>query len=63
MQVGDFVRKKADTTYHKNLTGIIVEIDCNGVAFDFGATCKVAWGDYGTFWAPIIQLEVISGSR
>jgi len=62
VQVGDFVRKKADTTYHKNLTGVIVEMGWDTGGGD-GATCKVAWGDYGTFWTPIIQLEVISASR
>ena len=62
MLVGDLVRKKTDTTYHKNLTGVIIEIgwDTGG---GVGATCKVAWGDYGTFWTPIIQLEVINESR
>jgi len=62
MKVGDLVKKKTDTTYHKNLTGIIIEMgwDTGG---GVGPTCKVAWRDYGIFWTPIIQLEVINESR
>ena len=45
MQVGDLVKKKTDTTYHKNLTGVIIEMgwDTGGA---IGSTARLTFDVY-----------------
>jgi len=51
VQVGDLVTKQLHL--HEKLVGIVVAMEACETYF------KVCWCNYGTFWTPVKELELI----
>jgi hypothetical protein len=55
MKVGDLVTRRLHR--HEKLVGIVIGMEACETYF------KVCWCNYGTFWAPLKELELINANR
>jgi hypothetical protein len=64
MNIGDLVTYKAGMSFPPRHVvkriGIVVDVDRHALTgVPTGRMVEVAWGDYGTFWDPIANLEIL----